>query len=163
MTGFTVDISHLTSHDDLQQTLQTLADGIPFHLKGGCVTWMPTDKGQSDRVEDLRAASAGEYFNAACRGLPDGVYRPTTTPDANTIRAIGNPYSPGTFNLTRQLEMERDTPAHAELFRSQADREAEAQRNPFAQGPHFNVTEQLRLLRDNPQLAAQLEASAGHR
>jgi len=40
-------------------------------------------------------------------------------------------------------------------------REAEAQRNPFTKGPHFNLTEQLRLKREDPQRAEQLKAQAG--
>jgi hypothetical protein len=33
--------------------------------------------------------------------------------------------------------------------------------NPFVKGPHFNMTEQGRLLRQNPTLAKQMAAAAG--
>lgn len=35
-----------------------------------------------------------------------------------------------------------------------------ANKNPFARGEHFNLTEQARITRDNPQLAAQLKQAA---
>lgn len=161
MTTFTVDISNIATHDGLRQTLQELSAGIPFTLQGGRITWSPANDGERQRIADLQAAGAGEYFDAACRGLPDGVYRTTTTPDANTIRATGNPWAPGTFNLTRQIEMQREHPTQAALYRQQAHREAEGQRNPFAQGAHWNLTEQIRLSRENPAMAAQLKAQAG--
>lgn len=161
MTGFTVDISNIVAHDELRQTLQELSAGIPFTLQGGRITWAPADEGQRSRVAELQAAGVGEYFDAACRGLPDGVYTPTTKPDASTVRATGNPWAPGSFNLTQQIEMKRDNPAQAALYQQHAQRQAEGQRNPFARGPHFNLTEQLRLKREDPQRAAQLKAQAG--
>lgn len=161
MTGFTVDISNIVAHDELRQTLQELSAGIPFTLQAGHVTWAPADEGQRERVATLHDAGVGEYFDAACRGLPDGVYTPTTTPDASTVRATGNPWAPGTFNLTRQIEMKRDNPAQAALYQQHVQRQTEAQRNPFAMGPHFNLTEQLRLKREDPQRAEQLKAQAG--
>lgn len=161
MTGFTVDISNIAADAGLRQTLQELSAGIPFALQGGRVTWSPSDEGQRARVAEMQAVGAGEYFGTACRGLPDGVYTPTTQPDANTIRATGNPWAPGTFNLTQQIAMKRDNPAQAALYQQHVHRQAEAQRNPFARGPHFNLTEQIRLNREEPALAAQLKARAG--
>lgn len=161
MTGFTVDISQITTNDELRAQLQELSAGIPFTWQNGRITWAPADEGQRQRVAVLLDVSAGEYFDAACRWLPDGVYTTTTKPDASTIRATGNPWAPGTFNLTQQIEMKRDNPAQAALYQQHVQRQTEAQRNPFAMGPHFNLTEQLRLKREDPQRAEQLKAQAG--
>jgi hypothetical protein len=160
MTGFTVDISQIATDEGLRTTLQELSAGIAFTVQAGRVNWTPADERQRERVATLQGAGLGEYFDACCRGLPDGVYTPTTAPDASTVRATGNPWAPGSFNLTRQIEMRRENPQMAALFQQHDHRQAEAQRNPFARGAGFNLTEQIRIKRENPGLAAELKAKA---
>ena len=86
--------------------------------------------------------------------LPDGVYR--TSADRNDYLPPPNPWTPGSFNLTKQLQIKREAP---ELSRHLAGTTQAP--NPWAKGPSFNLTEQIRIKRENPGLAAELKAKAG--
>lgn len=147
MTERSIDLSPL--HESVRGHLADITADAAFELKGGRITW---GKGENIAMVTPYDTAAVERL---CQGLPDGAYRTTATPDADTVPRT-NPWAPGSFNLTEQLRLKRENP---ELARHLAGTTQAP--NPWAKGPAFNLTEQIRIRRENPGLAAELKAKAG--
>ncbi|ACB34448.1 hypothetical protein Lcho_2182 [Leptothrix cholodnii SP-6] len=147
MTERSIDLTPL--HESVRGHIADITAGADLELKGGRITW---SKGENLALVTPYDTAAIERL---CQGLPDGVYRTTAAPDADTLPRT-NPWAPGSFNLTEQLRLKRESP---EMARHLAG--ATQAPNPFAKGPTFNLTEQIRIKRENPGLAAELKAKAG--
>ena len=141
-----IDLAPL--NDSVRGYIADLTFGTDIYLKDGRITW-----GNGEKVA-LMSAEYTANVERLCAGLPDGVYR--TSADRNDYLPPPNPWTPGSFNLTKQLQIKREAP---ELARHLAGTTQAP--NPWAKGPSFNLTEQIRIKRENPGLAAELKAKAG--
>lgn len=123
-------------------------EGGKLRVSAGVAAGTPPEA-LADLVADLQ--------RTATRGVPDGMYCADGVDPVRTVPEV-NPFDRNSagFNLTAQMQMQREAPDLAARCKSAIKAEA----NPWAAGT-FNLTAQMQMVRTDPARAASLKAAAG--
>lgn len=101
--------------------LDSTADLRATVFAGRIVGWQTPDGKQAGSAGVFVAPEVTDMVATLVGQAPDGSYPLTSTPGPDTLaRPVPNPYARGSFNLTRQLEMQRENPALADRLRDAA-------------------------------------------
>ncbi len=131
--------------------------GLRVVVQAGRIAGWVDEAGRTVTADDrVILPDVAEAVGRLVSGLPDGLFGLTGELGADVLPSA-NPYAAGTFNLTRQIELQKVAPTVAQHLRASASPEP----NPFAKGPTFNLTRQIDVQKADPATADRLRREAG--